>query len=131
MNGLELRELRKKFKLSRGNFAGLLNVSIHTLDAWESGKRNISKTKSDYIELKMKDLIPMDINSNKVEKTDNKEKKLDDIIAEKVIDKLKPFLTDNVVINNKLDKLLGLVSQIILDVDDVEEKEKDKKATGH
>jgi len=46
MNRFELRNLRKKLGLSRQKFADRLEISIHTLDSWETGKRNIPKTKA-------------------------------------------------------------------------------------
>lgn len=61
MKGLELRELRKKFGLSRINFAGLIDISVHTLDAWEGGKRNIPNTKAELIRLKLSNYSPMSI----------------------------------------------------------------------
>ncbi len=45
MNRFELRNFRKKLGLSRQKFADKLEISIHTLDSWETGKRNIPKTK--------------------------------------------------------------------------------------
>ena len=45
MNRFELRNFRKKLGLSRQKFADRLEISIHTLDSWETGKRNIPKTK--------------------------------------------------------------------------------------
>lgn len=45
MNKLELKEFRKNIGLERQDFADKLGISIHTLDSWESGKRNIPKTK--------------------------------------------------------------------------------------
>lgn len=45
MNRYELRNFRKKLGLSRQKFADRLEISIHTLDSWETGKRNIPKTK--------------------------------------------------------------------------------------
>lgn len=45
MNRIELRNFRKKLGLSRQKFADKLEISIHTLDSWETGKRNIPKTK--------------------------------------------------------------------------------------
>lgn len=49
MNRFELRTLRKKLGLSRQKFADKLEISIHTLDSWETGKRNIPKTKATLI----------------------------------------------------------------------------------
>lgn len=45
MNRFELRNFRKQLGLSRQKFADRLEISIHTLDSWETGKRNIPKTK--------------------------------------------------------------------------------------
>ena len=56
MKGLELRALRKKFGLSRIKFAEFINISVHTLDSWEGGKRNIPDTKADLIKLKLREL---------------------------------------------------------------------------
>ncbi|SFS30391.1 helix-turn-helix domain-containing protein [Lutibacter maritimus] len=53
MTGLELRALRKKYGLSRINFADLLNISVHTLDSWEGGKRNIPDLKAEMIQVKL------------------------------------------------------------------------------
>lgn len=61
MTGLELRTLRKKLDLSRQGFATIIGVSIHTLDAWEGGKRNIPETKKELILRKTKDIVPMNL----------------------------------------------------------------------
>lgn len=53
MTGLELRGLRKERGLSRQKFAELIKISIHTLDAWEGGKRNIPPLKADIIKVNL------------------------------------------------------------------------------
>ncbi len=45
MDKSELRAFRKKHQYSRQAFAEAIGISVHTLDAWEQGRRNIPKTK--------------------------------------------------------------------------------------
>lgn len=44
MNTIEIKEARKKLKLTQTEFGKLLGVSISAVQMWESGKRNISNT---------------------------------------------------------------------------------------
>tara|TARA_B110001452_G_scaffold224902_1_gene198668 strand:+ start:359 stop:1084 length:726 start_codon:yes stop_codon:yes gene_type:complete len=61
MNGLDLRKLRKKFGFSRNNFARYIDISVHTLDSWEGGKRNIPNIKAELIKMKLDKYAPVSL----------------------------------------------------------------------
>ncbi|MFC2109853.1 helix-turn-helix domain-containing protein [Bacteroidota bacterium] len=46
MSNLELKFIREKSGLTKEKFCDRLNISIHTLSSWESGRRNIPKVKA-------------------------------------------------------------------------------------
>ncbi|HEX9117939.1 MAG TPA: helix-turn-helix domain-containing protein [Anaerolineae bacterium] len=37
---LDVKAIRKKYRLSQGEFAALLGISVHTLRNWEQGRRS-------------------------------------------------------------------------------------------
>ena len=45
MSDFNLKEFRRLNKLGRLEFAEKLGISVHTLDSWELGKRNIPQSK--------------------------------------------------------------------------------------
>ncbi len=46
LNDLELKYLREKSNLNKAEFCKALNISVHTLSSWESGRRNIPDVKA-------------------------------------------------------------------------------------
>lgn len=42
VSGEEIRQLRKKLDFTQKNFAAFANVSVKTVQHWESGKKEVS-----------------------------------------------------------------------------------------
>jgi transcriptional regulator with XRE-family HTH domain len=107
MKGKDLKEIRKKTGMSRSQFSDLIGVSIHTLDSWESEKRNIPKLKEEIILLKTSDNVH---NTNSV--TGNKNNNIVNVNSSGEVDRLKE---ENKMLNQKLlecqEKLIDLLSK--------------------
>lgn len=54
MNGLEVKEFRKKLRFTQKEFAELLSVSTETVKSWEYGKRNMPDSKVELLRFKTK-----------------------------------------------------------------------------
>ena len=58
MEGYDLKDLRARNNIDKTELAEKLGVSTHTIDSWEQGKRNISKSKEKLIVQTFSDNVP-------------------------------------------------------------------------
>lgn len=55
MTNAELKQIRLSMNLTQAELAKLLHVHIRTVSRWESGEWNISETKAELLEYKIKE----------------------------------------------------------------------------
>ena len=71
MNSLELKIFSEKTGLSRVEIAKLLDSSIHSVNAWFSGSRNLPKSKSKILKNYNVSIQSIDIEDKEIKKETN------------------------------------------------------------
>ncbi len=124
MNNLEIKKIRKELRKTQSEFAELLGVGERAVQTWESGERNISQSALLLLKMILKyehrDTVHIinependeDIYSNATNET---EKPLQDIVADKVLEKLEPLL-------KKVELQDAKIGEIVLKLGLIEEK---------
>lgn len=109
MDKFEIKEFRSKHGLNQAELAEIVNVKVGTVQSWEQGKRNIGQSA-------IKLLHEFE---EKQEKPSPGGARVEDLIAERVLDQLTPLLNE---VNKKLDLIAEQTSHIIVDTDRIKEK---------
>ncbi len=65
MNGLDIKEIRKRLKKTQSEFGKMLGVSMRTIQNWESGTRKVPKN----IEISLKTILKTPIESINMPRT--------------------------------------------------------------
>ncbi len=104
MSKEELKKLMREMRYSRKDFAERLEISIHTLDSWIQGKREVPKTMSALINLTFTqfDKPEQDPVLEAIERLSNMIIRNDDLLSEGV----KQTLLNTEKINMKSDDIL-------------------------
>lgn len=95
MKGSDIKNFRKKHHLTQAELAEIVGVKTGTVSKWESGMRNMGQSALKILEA-YTDNLP------KNGKTFPLEARIEDLIAQKVFDKLQPNIDKltNEVVNN-------------------------------
>jgi len=88
MNHLEIKRIRKKLALSQTAFGKMLGVGLRSVQNWESGDRTISDSVKKLLESIIKEKATLHKVTNNDSSTPAIEKPLEDIIIERVLQKL-------------------------------------------